>query len=215
MNGADRATFLNAHRIDSTIVSAVHAGKPGVFAELHSTYSRRLYKTIFAITKNREDAEDALQDTFLRAYRALHTFEGRSTLYSWLTRIAINSALMILRKRRARAEISLDPRPDLTPGEVSLEIMDSLPDPEQVCAQSQRQTRLQRAISNLDKNLRGPIRMHINEEASIKEIGRAFGISEGAVKARLHRARRRLHRDCESKPSADVSRPCRTNNRNA
>lgn len=213
MNGADRANVLNAHRVESTILPAILSGKPGAFAELHSTYSRRLYKTIFAITKNREDAEDALQDTFLRAYKALHTFEGRSTLYSWLTRIAVNSALMILRKRRARAEISLDPLPDLTPGEVYFEMRDSLPNPEQVCDRSQRRSRLQRAISNLDKNLRDPIRMHINEDASIRDIGRAFGISEGAVKARLHRARRRLHNEWESTPSTDVLHPCRTNHR--
>ena len=216
MNGADRATFLNAHRMDSTIHPTVVAGTPGAFAELHSTYSRRLFRTIIAITKNREDAEDALQDTFLRAYTSLHTFEGRSSLYSWLTRIAVNSALMILRKRRVRAEISLDPWPDLTSGEVCIEIRDSLPDPEQRCDQSQRQTRLQRAISNLDRSLKGPTWMRINEEASIRDIGRAFGLSQGAVKARLHRARRRLlHMACESKPSAEVPHACRTNDRNA
>ncbi|HEY6490285.1 MAG: sigma-70 family RNA polymerase sigma factor [Terracidiphilus sp.] len=215
MNGADRASFLNADGVDSTILPAVHAGKARSLEELHSTYSRRFYKTIIAITKNHEDAEDALQDTFLRAYTSLHTFEGRSSLYSWLTRIAVNSALMILGKRRVRAEIPLDPRTDLKPGEVCLEITDSLPDPEQVCDQSQRQTRLQRAISDLDGSLRGPIRMRINEEASMSDIGRAFGISEGAVKARLHRARRRLYKACGSNLPGDVSPPCRTNNRYA
>lgn len=209
MNGTDRANSLNAHGVDSTILPAVHAGKPGAFAELHSTYSRRLYKTIVSITKNREDAEDALQDTFLRAYLSFHTFEGRSSLYSWLTRIAINSALMILRKRRARAEISIDPQPDLTPGEVCLEISDSLPNPEQACDQNQRKSRLQRAISKLDRTLRGPIRMRINEEASMGDISRAFGLSEGAVKARLHRARRRLYKACKSNLPADIPHPCR------
>lgn len=75
------------------------------FAELYATYSRRLYNTIFAITKNHEDAEDALQETFLRAYTGIHAFEGRSAIYSWLTRIAINSALIVLRKRRVRPEL--------------------------------------------------------------------------------------------------------------
>ena len=91
------------------IVLAAQAGSPGAFAELHAIYSRRLYKRVLSITRSREDAEDALQETFLRVHSAIHAFEGSSTIYSWLTRIAINSALIILRRRRARHEILFDP----------------------------------------------------------------------------------------------------------
>src|SRR5258708_206732 len=90
------------------LVSAAQAGSSSAFGELRDIYSPRVYRQLLTITKNREDAEDALQDAFLRAYLAIHAFEGRSTFYSWLTRIAINSALMILRKRRTRPEISFD-----------------------------------------------------------------------------------------------------------
>ena len=82
------------------LVAAARSGSSAAFAELREIYARRVYWKLLNMTKNREDAEDALQDTFLRAYMALHTFEERSSFYSWLTRIAINSALMILRKRR-------------------------------------------------------------------------------------------------------------------
>src|ERR1700733_5819150 len=100
MHSATQAASLNPYKI----VSAPHADLQVAFEELHAIYSKRLYRTIVAITKNSDDAEDVLQDTFLRPYSAYATSEGRSSIYSWLTRIAINSALMVLRKRRVRCE---------------------------------------------------------------------------------------------------------------
>ena len=94
---------------DLELVAAVRAGSNAAFEELESRYSHRLYRRIQSITRNHEDAQDALQETFLRAYLALDSFEGRSQFGSWLTRIAINSALMVLRKRRSRAEVSFEP----------------------------------------------------------------------------------------------------------
>ena len=89
------------------IMTAPGTGSTMALDELQKEYSSRLFKTILRITKNWEDAEDALQDTFLRAYLALHGFGGRSSVYSWLTRIAINSALMVLRRSRSRPEAFL------------------------------------------------------------------------------------------------------------
>src|SRR5580698_4410370 len=120
------------------LVSAAQAGSSAAFGELRNIYSRRVYRKLLTITKNREDAEDALQDAFMRAYLALHTFEGRSSFYSWLTRIAINSALIILRKRRARPEISFD-NPSETQDETSgFEFRDAGPSPEHICLHRQR-----------------------------------------------------------------------------
>ena len=82
------------------LVAAARAGSSAAFAELREMYAQRVFRKLLTMTKNREDAEDALQDTFLRAYMALHTFEERSSFYTWVMRIAINSALMILRRRR-------------------------------------------------------------------------------------------------------------------
>lgn len=190
---SQQATECNVHdRRDEEIVLAAQAGSPGAIAELHAIYSRRLYKTVLGIVKNPQDTEDVLQETFLRAHSAIHAFEGRSSIYTWLTRIAINSALGILRRRRARPEIPLDPEPDARNETHSFEIRDSAPNPEQVYDLRQRRRRLLRAIQNLDVQLRTPIQMQITKGWPIKEIGQALNISEGAVKARLHRARRHL-----------------------
>jgi RNA polymerase sigma-70 factor, ECF subfamily len=190
--------FLTPHTMeraitrDAEIVSAAKAGSPKAFAELHAIYSRRLYNTIFAITKNPEDAEDALQETFLRVHLAIHSFEGRSSIYSWLTQIAINCALLVLRKRRARPEVLFDPQADVVAETFSSQIKDSAPNPEQICDLRQREAKLLSAIHKLRPCLREPLHLQMVKDSSVKEIGRELNISEAAVKARLHRARRRL-----------------------
>jgi hypothetical protein len=93
---------------DQQLVYAAQSGCRAAFDELFTLYSRRLHRTVLSITKNSADAEDAMQDSFLQAFLAINRFEGRSNFYSWLTRIAINSSLMILRRRRARPEVSVD-----------------------------------------------------------------------------------------------------------
>lgn len=124
-----------------TIVDA-REGATVAFDEMQGLYSSRLFKTILRITKNWEDAEDALQDTFLRAYMSLHSFQGRSSVYSWLTRIAINSALMILRRRRSRPEALLISSFEEGNGDSPLEFKDSSSNPEQLCDLRQRKDHL-------------------------------------------------------------------------
>lgn len=177
---------------DEQLVSAARAGEPDAFAALQSHYSRRVYSTILAITKNHEDAEDALQDTFLRAYLALRNFQGRSSFYSWLTRIAMNSALMILRKRRSHPEVSFDPVYESGDDFPPFEVQDSALNPEQIYDQRQRCVHMLSAIQKLTPNLRGPIRTRMAHGSSLKKIARDFGISEAAVKSRLGRARAQL-----------------------
>jgi RNA polymerase sigma-70 factor (ECF subfamily) len=200
MNDKNHSTVSNVHMMkgpagrDSEIILAAQAGSREAFSELYVLYSRRLYKTIIAITGNPADAEDALQETFLRGYLSLRTFEGRAGFYSWMTRIAINSALMVLRRRRARAEELFDPQPD------AFEILDPAPNPEQMCDSGQRRIRLQRAIRKLSPHLRGPIEMQLANDSSMKEISRALDISVASVKARLHRARARISASHVLKP---------------
>jgi len=180
---------------ETRLVLAAQAGSSAAFAELQGRYARRLYRTIIAITKNREDAEDALQETFLRAHLALCNFEGRSSVYSWLTRIAINSALMVLRKRRARPEFLFDPSTDEVEKDPSqLEIKDHSLNPEQVCDQRERRACILRAIQRLDPKLRIALQIRVRYGCSIKEIAETLGISEAAAKTRLHRARKCLIR---------------------
>src|ERR1700722_13876114 len=93
---------------DEMLVTAAKLGEHLAFSELWNRHSKRAFNTMYRITRNHQDAEDALQDAFLKAFVHLKNFDGRSTFSTWLTRIAINSALMILRKRRAHPETSMD-----------------------------------------------------------------------------------------------------------
>jgi RNA polymerase sigma-70 factor (ECF subfamily) len=174
------------------LVCAAQAGSSAAFAELREIYSQRVYRQILGITKNREDAEDALQDAFLRAYLALHKFEGRSSFYSWLTRIAINSALMILRKRRKRPEVSIDYPNETGDESRGTEFRYAGPSPEVICLQRQRCLRMLRSISNLQPRLRDVLELRLTHDCSVKEIAQTLEISEAAVKSRLSRARSRL-----------------------
>lgn len=174
------------------LVAAARSGSAAAFAELREIYAQRVYRRLLLITKNREDAEDALQDTFLRAYMALHAFEERASFYTWITRIAINSGLMILRRRRIRAEVSFD-RPSETGEESSgFEFKDTAPNPEHICVHRQRYARMLRSIRKLHPRLRQAIEMQMRDNCSVREIAEALQISEAAVKSRLSRGRARL-----------------------
>src|ERR1700733_9112731 len=198
MNSAEQATSLSVQTAERAIAprgeiaSASPAVSPVTFEELHAIYSKRLFRTIVRITKSPEDAEDALQDTLLRAHLALGTFGGRSSIYSWLTRIAVNSALMLLRKRRARPEVLFDPQPDDRSETISFEVKDSAPTPEESYDVHERQLKALRAICLLHPTLRAPIRMQVMHGWSVSEISRALNISKAAAKSRLYRARKRL-----------------------
>jgi RNA polymerase sigma-70 factor (ECF subfamily) len=174
------------------IVLAAQADSAAAFAELHSNYSGRLYRTILSIAKNPHDAEEALQETFLRAYLAIKTFEGKSQIYTWLTRIAVNTALMVLRKQRVRPEVLFDPQQDDRCGTITFEVRNPAPNPEELCVRHQFQLKTLRAIRRLRPHLREPIRMRITHGWSTREISRALNISEAAVKSRIYRARQQL-----------------------
>ena len=191
---------------DEQLVSAAKAGSEDAFAELQAHYTQRLYNTIIRITKNHEDAEDALQDTFLRVHLALCGFEGRSSFYSWVTRIAMNSALMVLRKRRARPEVSFDLPLDGADDLPHFEIKDSSPNPEQIYYERQQWLRMLRSIQNLQPKLQEAIRIRMASECSRKEIAHTLGISVASVKSRLYRARVRLGSQRSSANTIDPRR---------
>lgn len=178
---------------ESQIIATAKPGSIAAFEDLLQQYSGRLFRTILRITKNREDAEDALQDTFLRACAALHRFEGRSSIYSWLTRIAMNSALMVLRRRRTHPEVlfSLLEEGD---SHFPFEAQDAAYNPEQLCDLHQRSRRLLRAIRKLEPRLRAPLEIQLVGELPVRDIASALNISVPAAKSRLYRARTRLAR---------------------
>ena len=184
---------------DLELVAAARAGSSAAFEELQNRYSRQLYRRIQSITRNHEDAEDALQETFLRAYVALDSFEGRSQFASWLTRIAINSALMVLRGRRRRAEVSFEAPSELPEDAQTIDVRDRALNPEQLYDVRQRTHCALRAISKLNVSLRSPMATWIKQDCSVKEVARTLDLSLSAVKARLHRARKQLTSTTASK----------------
>ena len=189
----------NAASRDFELVAAAKGGSNAAFEELQSRYSRRLYRRIQFITRNHEDAEDALQETFLHAYLALDSFEGRSQFASWITRIAINSALMVLRRRRSRPEVPFEPLPGSSEPFQTVDVRDTALNPEQHYDLHQRSYGALRAIGKLNVNLRTPMTTWIEQECSMKELARTLGLSLPAVKSRLCRARKQLTRSAAFK----------------
>jgi RNA polymerase sigma-70 factor (ECF subfamily) len=198
-----------ASQSDLRLVRTARAGSEVAFAELHRLYAHRLYRIIFAITKNHEDAEDALQNALLRAYLALGTFEGRSKLFSWLTRIAINSALMTLRKRRTSRETTFESLSSSEDEVPQFQVKDPSPNPEESCLQLERTRSMARAMTKLEPALRDVIQLQMSRECSMKELARSLDVSVAAVKARLHRARRRIalrtHKEARMKLRTSVA----------
>jgi RNA polymerase sigma-70 factor, ECF subfamily len=188
----DVASHDNELLQSRNLVAAARSGSAAAFAELREMYAPRVYRKLVTMTKNREDAEDALQDTFLRAYMALHTFEERSSFYTWVTRIAINSALMILRRRRTRSEVSFDNPGETEEESAGFEFKDTGPSPEHICLHSQSYACMLRSIWNLQPRLRQVIELQTVDDYSIREIAQTLQISQAAVKSRLSRARARL-----------------------
>ncbi len=177
---------------DLRLVMAVRAGSEGAFTELHRLYANSLYRKIISITKNHEDAEDVLQETLLRAYLALDSFEGRSKLQSWLTRIAINSSLMTLRKRHVRREPSNESLSFSDDEVPQLQAKDPSPNPEQSCLQRETWLRVVRAMAGLQPHLRTAMQFHVSRGCSMEELAHMLNVSVAAVKSRLYRARRHV-----------------------
>ena len=189
--GAMSTTCRLKYLSDELLVVRAKAGDTSAFVELKERYSTKVRRTIYRITRNREDAEDALQESLLKAFRHLNGFENRSSFLSWLTRIAINSALMALRKRRACKEVSIDSTDDCESFGRS-EPRDLSEDPECRYARCEREELLNGAMLQLKPGLRDVIQLRQMGEYSMHELAESLGISLPAAKSRLLRARRAL-----------------------
>lgn len=189
----------NPQRLRSTIVREdehllVAAAKQGdlkAFEELVSRYEAKIFRLTMNITRNHEDAEDAMQDAFLKSYSHLKEFAGDSRFYTWLVRIAANEALMRLRKRRPN-QVSLDEPIEGDEDLMPREIRDWGPGPEQRFAQTEMHEILSGAIDALEPDFRTVFVLRDIEELSTEEAAKTLGISVPAVKSRLLRARLKL-----------------------
>ncbi len=171
---------------EASLVAAAKSGENEALDTLCQAHAPRLFCTVQRITQNREDAEDAVQDSFLNALRHLKSFDGRSTFSTWLTRIGINSALMILRKKRNSREISVY---GSTEDEPTWEVPDSAPNPERRYAERERDRFLRSALQLLSPRIRRALELHTFQDNSVEETALQLGISVSAAKARVFRAK--------------------------
>ena len=180
-------------REDSHIVRRALVGDSNALSTLFTRYGERLYRTSFSLLRNKEDAEDALQDGLLSAYMNLRSFEGRSQFATWLKRVVINAALMKRRRLRTRPSLSLDEF-DATDVAPRLSIGTNRPDPEELVARFETRNAVLDAINQLSPPLRSAFRLRHIQGLSTREAARAEGVKISVIKSRLLRARRRLVR---------------------
>jgi RNA polymerase sigma-70 factor, ECF subfamily len=190
---------LESHPLPSQVVKddepqlvlAARAGNIEAFETLVERYERKIFRLTQNITQNREDAEDAMQESFLKAFEHLHEFQGNSRFYTWLVRIAVNQALMKLRKRRPN-EVSLDQDLDTGEDTIPREVEDWGPSPEDRYEQKELSGILSEVISELTPPFRIVFQLRDIEELSTEETAEALGLSVSAVKSRLLRSRLKL-----------------------
>src|SRR4029077_6180616 len=179
---------------EKQLIAAAKAGIRATFGELCERHAKKVFRVIHRIVRNREDAEDAAQECFLSAFVHLKDFDGRSQFATWLTRIAINAALMKLRKNRGAREVPIaEPSPSSEPV-AQREFRYDAPDPEENCSLGERKRIVKSAISGLRPRARNVVELIHLQEHSIRETAQILGISTGAVKTRMFHAKIALHR---------------------
>jgi RNA polymerase sigma-70 factor, ECF subfamily len=177
---------------EEELVAAAKSGDEGAFEILFKCHQRRIFLVAFRYTRVREDAEDVVQQTFVKAFVHLQRFEGKSSLSTWLTRIAVNQALMLLRSRRGLRQVLIDDSSSHEETTPALEVADPGPDPETAYVQKEEAQLLSAAMCRLGPGLRKAIELRDLRELSNLETAARLGVSLGAVKARVFHARRKL-----------------------
>jgi RNA polymerase sigma-70 factor (ECF subfamily) len=194
---------------ETILVDKARAGDIGAFESLVRRYDRNVFRIAQHITQNREDAEDVVQDAFLKAYQNLRQFQGQSKFYTWLVRITVNEALMRLRRRRPERMVSIDEDVKTEEDSIPREIADWSPNPEQQYTQAELKDLLGKTIQGLPPSFRTVFVLRDVEGLSTEETASALELSVPAVKSRLLRARLQLRerlnkyfkrRDGDSKP---------------
>jgi RNA polymerase sigma-70 factor (ECF subfamily) len=193
---------------ETELVEAARKGDAEAFTILVNQYDRNIYRLALNITGNAEDAEDVLQETFLKAYSNLERFKGDSRFYTWIVRIGVNEALMKLRKRKSDRTVSLDEPVETGEDEYPHEVVDWDENPEQRYARTEMNEILTQALDELEPAFRIVVYLRDVENLSTEEAAEMLGLSVPAVKSRLLRGRlklrERLNRHFKSsQPPAD------------
>jgi RNA polymerase sigma-70 factor (ECF subfamily) len=179
---------------EENLVAAAKCGQRAAFGQLCERHAKQVFRATHRITRNREDAEDAVQDSLLNAFVHLKGFDGRSQFATWLTRIAINSALMKLRKGRGIREVPMDESKPVAERGRDHDVPDSAPNPEEAYRLNERKEVVSTAISGLLPRTRKVVEFHKLQEHSVSETAQILGISTTAVKTRMFHARAELRR---------------------
>jgi RNA polymerase sigma-70 factor (ECF subfamily) len=177
---------------DLALVQAARDGDIAAFEQLIKRYDRNVFRIANHITQNREDAEDVVQEAFLKAYGNLAKFQEQSKFYTWLVRIAVNEALMKLRRRKPERTVSLDEDIKTEDDSLPREIADWSPNPEQQYTQAELREILSKTIQGLPPGFRTVFVLRDVEGLSTEETAAALELSVPAVKSRLLRARLQL-----------------------
>jgi RNA polymerase sigma factor (sigma-70 family) len=194
LNPFFRRNVMNsaANEMSNATVNRMFLDQPEDLGGVASRYSPMLFHIAFRRLRNKEDAEDAVQDALLSACKHIGQFEGRSQLSSWLTRIVINTAGMKLRKRARREVVSLDQDPEDGGAAIANELADAGPNPENICAQTEMKEKIRGAMAELSPKLRMAFQMHEVAGLSTREAAGALGITTNTLKSRVSRARRAI-----------------------
>jgi len=176
---------------DEKLVAAAKSGDAGAFDELFKRHTPAIFRTTHRITRNREDAEDALQECFLSTFLHLKSFDGKARFSTWLTRIAMNAALMKLRKNRGYRELRTSEPEGPSELRPELQLADPSPTPEERYAKAEQAAILRDAIAQLRPTIRKTVETQL-QGRSLDETAEVLGVSVTAVKARLFHARAAL-----------------------
>jgi RNA polymerase sigma-70 factor (ECF subfamily) len=177
---------------ETALVAQSREGDTAAFGELVRRYEGKIFRLAQHVTQNREDAEDVLQETFMKAYEHLDQFQGNSKFYTWIVRIAVNQALMKLRRRKTDKSVSLDETIDTGEDTMVREIAAWDEDPEQQFSRDELGGILDTAVQSLEPPYRSVFVLRDIDELSTEETAEALGLSVPAVKSRLLRARLQL-----------------------
>lgn len=173
-------------------LQALQSGDRAEFARLVDEYSPQIYRLALKMLANEQDAEDVLQNTFIKALQAIKKFEGRSSLSTWLYRIAVNEALMILRRQKPTIQVAMDYESDEDEIQHPTQFTDWCCLPEEELLSSESKEHMDMAIRRLPEKLQVVFLLRDIEGLSVRETSEALGLTESAVKTRLLRARLNL-----------------------
>jgi RNA polymerase sigma-70 factor (ECF subfamily) len=173
---------------DDVLVRRVQAGNTEAFEELVRRYERKVYNITYRLMGNEQDASEALQDAFMRAYRFIGKFQFKSSFFTWLYRIATNVSLSKLRKREKVETVSID-QPVNEAGDLPFEIPDLKYGPEKLMKQRELRAAIQKAVEELPEDYRSVVVLRDLEGLSNEEVSKVLKLSVAAVKSRLHRGR--------------------------